>query len=130
MTLLELNADMGRVADALEKLVFLLERLVFPPPPANLKVQQATLDDLHMPTEESTVKMREEQQQFAERYQVAPNTPAFAQALIYWEEQQKAIYGDEWQAPEDWRSILAQAERQGGQGRTEADAAAQTADRI
>lgn len=130
MTLLELHADVGRVADALEKIVFLLEKLVFPPPLGDVKVEQATLDDLHIVTEEDVIRMREEQQAFAERYQVVPNSPAEAQALIYWEEQQRSIYGEEWKAPDDWRAIMAQAGRESGPGRAQAEAAAQTADRI
>lgn len=78
MTLVELKVDLGRVADSLEKIVFLLEKLVFPPPPADVKVTQAKLDDLHIVTPEDTERMREEQAEFAERYQVVPNSPAMA----------------------------------------------------
>ena len=129
MTLLELKVDIGRVADSLEKIVFLLEKLVFPPPPADVKVEQATLDDLRTVAPEDIERMRGEQAEFAERYNVVPGSPAFAQALMHWEEQQKAIYGEEWKAPDDWRTILAAAER-GGPGREETGAAAETADRI
>lgn len=127
MTLLELKVDLARVADSLEKIVFLLEKLVFPAPPADVKVQQATLDDLHIFTPEDQQRMQEEQAEFAERYQVVPGSEAYAQALQEWEVEQRSIYGEDWQAPEDWRTILAAAER-GGNGR-ESLAAAQTPER-
>jgi hypothetical protein len=105
---------MGRVADALEKLVFLLEKLVFPPPPRDVKVIQADLDDLKVVGEEEILKMREEKTEFARRYQVMPDSPAFGQAILDWENQMRNIHGEEWRPPEDWRSILAQAQRQAG----------------
>ena len=130
MTLLELHADVGRVADALEKLVFLLEKLVFPPP-RDVKVQQATLDDLRFTTPDDVARMQTEQAEFAERYNVVPGSDAFDLAILMdWEQQQKGIHGQGWKPPEDWRKIMAQAQRQEGESRTEADAATQTADRI
>jgi hypothetical protein len=129
MTLVELHVDVARVADALEKLVFLLEKLVFPPLPAEPKVEQATLDDLHSPTEEDYIQMQAEKLAFAEQYQVAPDSPAFSRMILAWEEQQRYIHGEEWQSPKDWRSIMAEAERRTGESRTRTDAAAETADR-
>ena len=111
MTLVELHVDLARVADALERIVFLLEKLVFPPPPAEVKIHQATLDDLHTATPEEIARMQAEQMEFAERYRVVPNSPAMMQALMDWETEQRSLYGEDWQAPEDWRTILAGAGR-------------------
>ena len=111
MTLVELHVDVARVADALERLVFLLEKLVFPPAPANPQVRQSTLDDLHTVSEADIARMQTEQQDFAERYRVVPGSPAMMQAIKQWEAEQRSLYGEEWQAPEDWRAILAAAER-------------------
>jgi len=47
MTLVELHVDVARVANALEKIAELLEKLVCEPPEADIPVQQSTLDDLH-----------------------------------------------------------------------------------
>jgi hypothetical protein len=109
MTLLELHVDVARVADALERIAFLLERLVFPPSPADVKVHQATLDDLHTVTPEDIARMGAEQMEFAERFRVVPGSPAMMQALQDWEAEQRSLYGKDWQAPEDWRTILAAA---------------------
>jgi hypothetical protein len=129
MTLVEVHVELSRVADNLEKLVFLLEKLVFPPPPADLPVQQATLDDLHIVTQEDHVRMAQEQMAFAERYRVAPGSEAFAHALQLWEEEQRSIYGEAWEAPQDWRAIFAAAERSHRAYRDSgAPAAAETAD--
>ena len=111
MTLVELHVDVARVADALERIVFLLDKLGFPIPAEPLKVQQATLDDLHLTSEEDVVRMQGEMLQFAERFRVAPNSPAMMQALADWEDQQRSIHGETWQAPEDWRAILAAVSR-------------------
>lgn len=114
MTLIELKVDLSRIADSLERVVFLLERLVFPPPPADVKVQQSTLDDLHIITPEGQQRITEEQAAFAERYRVVPGSEAFAQALADWEVEQRSLYGETWEAPEDWRTILREADRAGG----------------
>jgi hypothetical protein len=113
MTLLELHADFSRVADALEKIVFLLEKLVFPPPPADVKVRQATLDDLHTTSEEDIAWMQADQKEFAERFGVVPGSPAMMQVMVDWEDQQRSIHGEDWQRPdkEAWRSIFAAAQR-------------------
>lgn len=113
MTLLELHVDVARVADALERIVFLLEKLVFPPRPADVKVHQATLDDLHTVTPEDVARMGAEQMEFAERFRVVPGTPAMSQAVQEWEAEQRSLYGEDWQAPEDWRTIFAAAARGG-----------------
>jgi hypothetical protein len=125
--LLELHADVSRVADALEKLVFLLEKLVFPPQPPEIKVQQATLDDLKTVSEDDIIRMREEQTEFARRYQVMPNSPAFAQALFDWEAQMRGVYGERWEPPQDWRTIISQAASRAGGGGEQTDAPAQAA---
>lgn len=109
MTLVELHVDMSRIADALERIQFLLEKLVLTPAPADVKVQQATLDDLHTVTEEDVERIQAEQQAFAERYRVVPGSPAMMQALRDWEAQQRSIYGEDWEAPEDWRKLFAAA---------------------
>ena len=111
MTLVELHVDIARVADALERIVFLLDKLVFPVPAEPVTVQQATLDDLHITTEEDVVRMRAEQEELAERFRVTPGSPAMMQALVAWEDQQRSIHGQEWKAPEDWRAIFAGIER-------------------
>lgn len=111
MALIELHVELTRVADSLEKIVFLLEKLVFPPPPAAPSVRQSTLDDLHIVTAEDHQRMTEEQAAFAERYQVVPGSEAMAQALQAWEDEQRSVYGETWQAPEDWKTIFAAAER-------------------
>jgi|SRR5215471_20543225 len=116
MTLLELHMDVARVADALEKIVFLLEKLVTEPPAADIRVQQSTLDDLHDASPEQIGRMQAEQQEFAERYRVMPGSPAMMQALVDWENEQRMLYGEKWQAPADWRSILAAIERPGQVG--------------
>lgn len=113
MSLIDIRVDMGRVADALEKIVFLLEKLVFPPPPADVKVHQATLDDLHTTGEADIARMQADQMDFAEKFRVVPGSPAMRQALVDWEDQQRSIHGEEWKAPEgeEWRSIFAAAQR-------------------
>ena len=111
MTLVDLHVDMGRVADALEKIVFLLEKLVFPPAPREVPAYQATLDDLHIVTPEDHERNAQEQMAFAERYRVVPGSEAMAQALADWEDEQRSIHGEAWQAPEDWRTIFAAAGR-------------------
>lgn len=109
MAFIEIRADLKRVAEALEKIVYLLERLVYPPAPADIRVEQATLEDLHVVTPEDQERIREEQTIFAERYQVVPGSEAFAQALQAWELEQRGLYGETWKAPEDWKSIFARA---------------------
>jgi len=123
MTLVELHVDVARMADALERIVFLLEKLVFAPPPADVKVHQATLDDLHTFTPEDHARIQEEQLAFAERYRVAPGSPAMMQALCDWEAQQRSIFGEDWKAPEDWRALFAAVAASGGV-RESAEAAA------
>ena len=109
MTLVELHVDVGRIADALEKIQFLLEKLVYPPAPADIKVRQATLDDLHTVSEEDVTRMQAEQADFAARFRVTPGSPAMMQALADWEGEQRSIHGENWEAPEDWMSIFARA---------------------
>ena len=116
MTLLELHVDVSRAADALEKIVFLLERLVYPQVPDRMPVRQATLDDLHIVTPEDVGQMKEEQIEFAERYRVVPGSEAMVRALQDWEAQQRNLYGEEWKAPEDWRAIFAARETTGQGG--------------
>jgi hypothetical protein len=128
MTLFEFHVELGRVADALEKIVFLLEKLVLLPPAAEVRVQQATLDDLHIVTAEDDQRMREEQQAFAARYCVVPGSEAFARELVSWEEDQRRIHGEQWQAPEDWQKILASAERNRSGREHPAPGAAQSAE--
>ena len=127
MALFEIKVELNRVAEALERIVYLLERLVYPPPAGEVKVQQATLDDLHIITPEDQGRIAEEQAAFAERYQVVPGSPAFSQALQEWEEEQRSIYGENWQAPEDWRAIWLAVE--GGDRRKPAGSAG-TATRV
>jgi len=124
MTLVELHVDVARVANALEKIAELLEKLVCEPPEADIQVQQSTLDDLHDASPEQIVRIEAEQQEFAERYRVMPGSPAMMQALVDWENEQRMLYGEKWQAPNDWRSILAAIERPGQVGKP-AEAAGQ-----
>ena len=126
MTLVELKVDIGRVADSLEKIVFLLEKLVFPLPPPDVKVQQATLDDLHIVTPEDQERITQETAAFAERYRVVPGSEAFAGALADWEAEQRSLYGETWQAPQDWRTIFLEAARAGGNRREPAGSEAGT----
>src|SRR5215471_3003867 len=102
MTLLELHMDVARVANALEKIAELLEKLVTEPPPADIQVQQSTLDDLYDASPERIGRMQAEQQEFAERYRVTPGSPAMRKALMDWEAEQRMLYGEKWQAPKDW----------------------------
>lgn len=111
MTLVELHVDVARVAGALEKIVFLLEKLVLEPPRQDMKVHQATLADLHVTSEEDVARMQAEQVQFAERFRVMPGSPAMMQALVDWEDLQRSIHGEKWEPPEDWRAIYATVER-------------------
>jgi hypothetical protein len=109
MTLLEFHADLTRVADSLEKIAFLLEKLVFPPTPADVRVHQATLDDLHVVSPEEVERIQAEQDQFAAAHRVVPGSPAMSREIQAWMEEQKRIHGDEWQAPQDeeWKAIFA-----------------------
>jgi|SRR5215472_14599588 len=111
MSLIDIHVEMGRVADALEKIVYLLEKLVLPPPARDVKVHQATVEDLHFVTEEDVMRMQAEQRDFSERNQVAVGSPAMMAAVADWERLQREIHGEEWQAPKDWRSIFASVER-------------------
>jgi len=111
MTLVELHVDLERVAGALEKLVFLLEKLVFPPEPDARAIHQATLDDLHTISPEDLERIRQEQDAFAERYRVVPGSEAMTEALASWEIEQRNIYGEEWEPPQDWKTLFARAER-------------------
>lgn len=124
MTLVELHVDLARVADSLEKIVFLLEKLVFPPVPAEVKVHQASLDDLHTVTPEDVARIEAEQMEFAERFRVVPGSPAMGQVLQEWEAEQRSLYGENWQAPEDWKTIVAAAERSDRSGRESSGSAA------
>src|SRR5215471_11671633 len=108
MKLLEIQVDLSRVADALERIVFLLEKLVFPPPPADLKIAQATLDDLHVVTPEDQARIQQEQMAFAELHRVLPGSEAFDRELLDWEERQRSIHGEKWQAP-DWAAAFVAA---------------------
>lgn len=120
MPLVEWHVEMNRVADALERIAYLLERLVYPPLPADIQVQQATLKDLHFITPEDHARITEEQAAFAARYQVVPGSEAFADALAEWEREQRSLYGENWQPPDDWRSIFREAaEGAGGRAGTE-----------
>jgi hypothetical protein len=110
MTLLELHLDVARIANALDKIVFLLEKLALDPPEREIKVQQASLDDLHIISPEEAQRMADEAGRFAEIHRVVPGSRAFAEELIAWEDQQKEIHGSEWQAP-DWASVFASAYR-------------------
>lgn len=101
MTLVELHVDVARVADALEKLVFLVEKLVYPPAPMNASVQPATLADLYTPTEQDHLRIKNQQSAFAELHRVMPGSEAFDRELLLWEEEQRRIHGEEWKAP-DW----------------------------
>ena len=119
---------MARLADALERLVFLVEKLVLPPPAPDVNsVHAATLDDLHMPTEEDTIRMQQEQQDFADLRQVMPNTPAFAREMIAWMEEQRYVHGEQWQPPQDWRTVLSEAYREAYGDGASAEAPAQAA---
>src|SRR5215471_1885908 len=101
MTLVELHVDLSRAADALERIALLLEKLVYPPAPAELKVHQATLDDLHIVTPEDQARMVAQQIAFGELHRVVPGSEAFEKYVLDWEEQQRSLHGEEWQAP-DW----------------------------
>jgi hypothetical protein len=109
MPLIEIRTDLTRVADALERIAYLLERLVYPPLPADIQVQQATLQDLHIVTPEDHQRMTEEQAAFAARYHVMPGSEAFGDALADWEAEQRSLYGENWQAPDDWRKVFREA---------------------
>ena len=109
MTLLEFHADLSRVADSLEKIAYLLEKIAFPPPPTDVQVHQATLDDLHVVSPEDVEHMQAEQAEFAERYRVVPNSPAMAREIMAWEAEQRKLYGKDWEAPEDWKAIFARS---------------------
>jgi hypothetical protein len=111
VTLLELHVDVARVANALERIVFLLEKLVLAPPPADVRVQQATLDDLHIITPDDTERIKSDQMRFAEIHRVVPGSEAFATELMAWEREQRSLHGEDWKAP-DWAEILVSA--QGG----------------
>jgi hypothetical protein len=115
VTILEVHADVSRIADSLEKLVFLLEKLVFPPPPPDLKVEQATLDDLRYVGEEEILKMQREKQALAERFNVIADSPAFVAAAQQWEIDQRRIHGEAWEPP-DWRGVYQSARSQQGDG--------------
>lgn len=108
MTLVDLHVDMGRVADALEKIAFLLEKLAYPPLPADLKVIQATLDDLHVVSEDDILRQQAEQMAFAELHRVVPGSEAYDQELINWQKQQRNIHGEKWEAP-DWAEAFIRA---------------------
>lgn len=109
MTLLQVSVDLARVADALEKIVFLLEKLTLPPQPADVQVHQATVEDLHVVSPEDVERITAEQADFAERYRVVPNSPAMAREIMAWEAEQRKLYGEEWKAPEDWKGIFARS---------------------
>lgn len=108
MTLVELHVDVGRIADALEKIQFLLEKLVFTPAPADVKVQQATLDDLHIITPDDLARQQAEQMAFAELHRVVPGSEAFDQELLEYADRQRSIHGVDWEAP-DWAQAFIQA---------------------
>jgi len=106
MTLVELHVDLSRTADALERIAFLLEQLAFPPKAQAAPVIQATVDDLHTVSPEDYASMRAEQMAFAERYRVVPGSEAFARELAAWEQEQRSLHGEAWQAP-DWAAVFA-----------------------
>jgi len=124
LTLLELHVDLARVANALDRIVFLLEKLVIEPPPRDVRVTQATLDDLHMATPEAIERMAEEQARFAEVHRVVPGSEAFTEELLAWEARQRRLHGEGWKEPE-WAEIFTAALGGGGTVREHAGAAAQ-----
>jgi hypothetical protein len=112
MTILEVHADLGRVAKALERIADLLHRLAYPPPPAEIKVQQATLEDLHIVTPADVAKMEEEKKEFAARYGVMPDSEAMLAVLQHqWEQEHRGSYGNTESI--DWRDIYARAQEAG-----------------
>ena len=110
MTLVELHVDLARVAQALEKIVYLLEKLVYPPPPPEVPVQQATLDDLHTISPEDHQRIGEEVMAFAELHRVVPGSEAFDRELVDWEQRQRSLNGERWEAP-DWVAAFTAAIR-------------------
>ena len=128
MTLVELHVDVARVANALEKIVSLLEKLVLPPPPADLKIRQATVDDLRIVTPEDQVRMLQEQMAFGELHRVVPGSEAFDRELVVWEQEQRSLHGEEWKAP-DWAAAFVAAQQQGAAARESPEAAAAAAER-
>ena len=118
MTLLEFHADLTRVADSLERIASLLEKLVFPPQPADVQVHQATLDDLHVVSPEDVERIHAGQAEFAERHRVVPNSPAMDREILAWIEEQKRIHGEQWEAPQDeeWKAIFARSYAASGAG--------------
>lgn len=101
MTLVELHVDVARVANALEQIVDLLKKLVEVPPERDVKVHQATLDDLHIVSPEDLARQQQEQMAFAELHRVVPGSEAFDQELLEYAQRQRSIHGEDWQAP-DW----------------------------
>ena len=117
MTLLELSVDVTRIAESLEKIVFLLEKLVYPPPAPELKVQQATVDDLYTASPEALQQMQEHVRDFAQLHRVVPGSEAFDRELLEWESQQRSLHGENWKGP-DWAEAFIAA-AQGGPGRSD-----------
>jgi hypothetical protein len=109
VTLVEFHADLSRVADSLEKIAFLLDKLVYPPPPTDVQVHQATLEDLHVVAPEDIERIQAEQAEFAAKHRVVPGSPAFEAEIAAWIEEQKRIHGEQWEAPKDeeWKAIFA-----------------------
>lgn len=108
MTLFEFHADVARVANALDRIVFLLEKLVIAPPPRDVRVEKATLDDLHVIEPEEIARMQAERERFAEMHRVVPGSEAFVDDLFAWEAEQRRINGQDWKAP-DWASTFTAA---------------------
>lgn len=128
MTLFEVHVDLSRIGDALEKIVFLLEKLVFPPLPADVRITQATLDDLRIVTPEETERMAAERQRFAEIHRVVPGSEAFDASLLDWEAEQKELHGENWKPP-DWAEILVSVLGRSGAVREPAETSAAAAER-
>lgn len=124
MTLIEFHADVTRVANALERIVFLLEKLVIPPLPADVSVMKATLDDLHIITPEDAARTAAEQMRFAEIHKVVPGSEAFDSALLAWEAEQRELHGEAWNPPA-WAEVFATAAGGGRAAREPAGAASE-----
>ena len=96
MSFIDFPINLDRVASALEKIANCLERAYSLPPPGDLRpIEVAQLSDLKVIDSAADERRQQDRADLALRYGVVPDSPAFEEALKFYEEQRKRFYAEE-----------------------------------